>query len=144
MNSRNTNLIAFALICGAITWYDLKKCHRLPWPPRFVFAAITFLFMELVGLVDERLGAVTSIGFVIAIYMKILAPPKEGSGFWTDCGQQVGTSQPQNTAFMSGLGQNQPPSVSSISEFQQTETTQQQSTGIPGPAPAVPPGTSVM
>jgi hypothetical protein len=134
MRGRNLNLIAFVIICIAITYYDIRKCKRMPWPPRFIFAGIAFGFMELVSLFDETLSGVTAIGFVIATFLK--------EGFVATCDEMQGTGHPQVVDFMSGTT-NQPPSVGSITEYQQA-TTQQQSTGIPGPAPALPPGTTVV
>lgn len=89
----------------------------MPWPPRFIFAALAFAMMELVSAVDETLGGVTSIGFVIAVFLK--------EGFVSDCEHitTVATGQPQSATFIgdttSGNPQQQPSSTSSLSEYQQ-------------------------
>lgn len=114
MRGRNLNMLAFILICGTIAYFDLKKCHRLPWPPRFVFAGMTFLMMDIVTLFDETLGGVTAIGFFIAIFLK--------EGFVSDCDHQAAVSgQPQTVSFIgdSTGAQPQPTSTQSITEYQQ-------------------------
>jgi len=132
MRGRNLTILSFVLMVGIISYYDIKKCQRLPWPPRFIFAAIAFAITDVIGsMVDERLSGVMSIGFVIAAFMK--------EGFTASCQQIPGTGHPQTTAFM---GSSQPPSIQSVSEFQQ-QTTQQEAAGVPGPASALPPGTTV-
>lgn len=112
MRGRNLNLIAFVLICGAISYYDMKRCHRLPWPPRFMYAALTFLMMELLTMVDDTLGGVTAIGFVIAVFIK--------DGFVSDCDHGIPTTgQPQTTAFLGDSSASaQTGAISSVAEYQ--------------------------
>ena len=114
MRGRNLNLIAFILICGSISYFDMKKCHRLPWPPRFIFAGLTFLMMELITMVDETLGGVTAIGFFIAIFIN--------NGFVKNCAQEFGdaTTHPQTAAFMGDYTGPQQ-GIASVAEFQQQQ-----------------------
>lgn len=124
MRGRNLNLIAFLLIVATISYYDMKKCHRLPWPPRFIFAGLTFLLMEIVGLVDETLSGVTAIGFVIGIFLK--------DGFVATCKETQATGQPQNVQFVGDYTGPQG-DIASVSEYQ-SATTQTDVSGIqPGP-----------
>lgn len=119
MRGRNLNLIAFILICATITYYDLKKCRRLPWPPRFIFAGLTFFLMEAVSIFDETVAGVMAIGFVIAIFLK--------DGFVADCEHGAQTGQPQTTEFMgdyTGPGQG----IASVSEFQAGQSAAQAQT----------------
>lgn len=118
MRGRNLNLMAFILICATITYYDLRRCKRLPWPPRFIFAGLTFFLMEAVSLVDESIAGVLAIGFVIAIFLK--------DGFVADCDHGAQTGQPQTVEFIGDYtGPDQ--GISSVSEFQAGQ--QQQSGG---------------
>lgn len=96
MRGRNLNLMAFVLICGTIAYFDMKKCHRLPWPPRFIFAGLTFFLMEAVSLMDETVAGVMAIGMVIAIYLK--------EGFVSNCPSEFGgaTGQPAKIGNING------------------------------------------
>lgn len=93
----------------------MKKCHELPWPPQFIYTAMVFLMLDLLALANEEIAGVSSIGFVIAIFVK--------QGWIADC-EHGGTGQPQTTAYMGGQ---QPPSTASLQEYQQQ--TQQGGTG---------------
>jgi len=115
--------MAFILIVAIITYNDMKKCHRLPWPPRFIFAGLTFFLMEAVAILDETVAGVMAIGFVIAIYMK--------DGFVSSCpGQTTSqTGQPQSVEFtgdFTGPGQGIP----SVTEFQQASNPVQPGTTL--------------
>lgn len=131
MRGRNLNLLAFVLICATITYYDMKKCHRLPWPPRFVFAGMTFFLMEGVSIIDETLAGVIAIGMVIAIFLK--------KGLVSNCqGEfQGATGQPAkigningNAEIPSWVGDYTGPQqgIPSVAEFQAGQQ-QQQSPG---------------
>lgn len=124
MRGRNLNLMAFILICAVIAYTDLKKCGRLPWPPRFIFAGLTFFIMTLISMVDDTLGGVTSIGFVIAIFVKELTPGSKG--IMQDCNPGGATGQPQTIDF---LGENQPPSTASLSEYNSSQAQPAQGSG---------------
>jgi hypothetical protein len=121
MRGRNLNLLAFILICSTIAYYDMKKCHRLPWPPRFIFAGMTFFMMEAVSLFDETVAGVMAIGFVIAIFLK--------NGFVASCDHGAQTGQPQSVEFVgdfTGPGQGIP----SVSEYQAGQAVPGQGTSL--------------
>ena len=111
MRGRNLNLMAFILICATITYYDMKKCHRLPWPPRFIFAGLTFFMMEGIAIFDETIAGIMAIGMVIAIFLK--------EGFVASCdGGVTPTGHPQTVEFIgdyTGPGQS---GIASVAEFQ--------------------------
>jgi hypothetical protein len=115
MNGKRLNLMAFMLICGAITYFDLRKCHRLPWPPRFIFAGMTFLMMEVISMFDETIAGVVAIGFVIAIFLK--------DGFVSDCDHVSPTGQPQAIEFVGDYTGPQQ-GIVSVAEFQAGQTQQ--------------------
>jgi hypothetical protein len=117
--------MAFVIIVGIITYNDMKKCHRLPWPPRFIFAGLTFFLMEGISLIDETVAGVMAIGMVIAIYMK--------DGFVASCPGEAGTAsqtgQPQSVEFtgdFTGPGSGIP----SVSEYQQASNPVQPGTTL--------------
>lgn len=111
MRGRNLNLAAFVIICGTIAYHDMKKCHRMPWPPRFIFAGLTFFMMEAVSLFDESISGVLAIGFVIAVLLK--------DGFVANCpDSKAATGSPAQVEFVgdyTGADQN----IASVAEFQQ-------------------------
>ena len=124
MNPRRLNLFAFMLAISAITYWHIKKCKELPWPPQYIYTAIVFALLDIFALFNEELAGVTSIGFVIAIFVK--------QGWIADC-EHGGTGQPQLTAYIGGQ---QPPSTASLQEWQQQ-------TGASGGG-QVPPGVTVV
>lgn len=134
MRGRNLTVLAFVLVCGIIAYYDIRKCQKLPWPPRFIYAGIAFIITDIFGsMIDERLSGVMSIGFVIATFMK--------EGFHASCQETTtGTGQPQLTAFM---GTSQPGATGSVAEFEQQTAQSTQGSTPYGAAPAMPPGTTV-
>lgn len=105
MNPRRLNLYAFLLACSAITYWHIKKCRELPWPPQFIYTALVFVMLDVFSLFNEEISSISSIGFVIAIFVK--------QGWIADC-EHGGTGQPQTTAY---LGGSQPPSTASLSDF---------------------------
>jgi hypothetical protein len=107
MNLQRLNLFAFLVSISAISYYHVKKCHELPWPPQFIYTALVFAMLGIVGMFNEEIGGVGSIGFVIGIILK--------QGFIADCNHQ-GTGQPTTVAY---LGGSQPPSTASLQEWQQ-------------------------
>lgn len=131
MRGRNLNLAAFVLICGMILYLDLKKCHKLPWPPRFIFAGLTFALMELFSLVDETLSGVMSIGFVIAVALGTFSPQNIPGKLkvMAECEHGVVTTgQPQGTTLVGDVTTSAPDagqgSMASVAEYQQTQPTQ--------------------
>lgn len=94
MNTRHLYLWAFLLSVGAITYYDLKKCHHLPWPPRIIYTGLTFGLLDLFSLASEELAGVMAIGLVIATFVS--------NGWVKDCTAQTtaATGQPATTTFV--------------------------------------------
>lgn len=107
MNARKLNLYAFLLAVGAITYWHLKKCRELPWPPQYIYTALVFSLLDIFALFNEEVAGITSIGFVIAIFVK--------EGWIADC-EHGGTGQPSTTAY---LGSPQPPSAGSLVDYNQ-------------------------
>ena len=105
MNARRLNLYAFMLAAAAITYWHIKKCRELPWPPQYMYTALVFILLDILSLFNEEIAGVTSIGFVIAIFVK--------QGWIADC-EHGGTGQPQTTAY---LGSDQPPSTASLADY---------------------------
>lgn len=58
---------AFVVVCGVITYDEIKNCTELPWPPRYVAAALVFSLLDLVSMFSEGLGAALAVGFVLAM-----------------------------------------------------------------------------
>lgn len=123
MNGRRLNLYAFLLAIGAITYWHIKKCRELPWPPQYIYTAIVFALLDIFSAFNEEIAGVTSIGFVIAIFVK--------EGWIADC-EHGGTGQPGTTAY---LGSGQSPSAASLAEYAQ------QTSGV---APPQQPGATVV
>lgn len=87
MNKRHVFVLAFVLTVGVITWGDIKECHELPWPPRFVGAALVFFFLDLFSMISEDLASVMTVGVVIAAIVN--------KGFTTPgCNHTQATAQP--------------------------------------------------
>ena len=101
---------AYFLAVSAITYFHMKKCRELPWPPQYIYTGLVFIMLDIFSLLNEELSGLTSIGFVIAIFLK--------EGFIAHC-EHGGTSQPQTTAFLSDPQYAQPPSTGSLADYQQ-------------------------
>lgn len=99
-------MFSFLLAVSAITYFHMKKCHELPWPPQYIYTAMVFLMLDIFALLNEEIAGVTSIGFVIAIFVK--------QGWIADC-EHGGTGQPQTTAY---LGNPQSPATASLTDWQ--------------------------
>lgn len=106
MNARRLNMWSFLLACGAITYWHIKKCRELPWPPQYIYTALVFAMLDIFSLFNEEISAVSSIGFVIAIFVK--------QGWIADC-EHGGTGQVHTTAY---LGSSQPPVLGSLADYQ--------------------------
>ena len=115
MNARRLNMYAFLLAISAITYWHIKKCKELPWPPQYIYTGLVFLLLDVFSLFNEEISGVTSIGFVIAIFVK--------EGWIADC-EHGGTGQPQTIAY---IGNTQSPATASLQEYQ----SQQQGAGLP-------------
>lgn len=118
MNFRRLNMFAFLLAISAITYWHIKKCKELPWPPQYIYTALVFALLDIFSFLSEELASVTSIGFVIAIFVaegdpvsKVTKKPT-----WIKC-EHGGTGQPQTTGFIDDPNK-QPPTTASLTEFQ--------------------------
>lgn len=93
MNGRHLYLISFGAVVGIITYYDITKCKKLPWPPRLIFAGLVFLLLDIFAFFSEELAGVVAIGTVIAFVLK--------GGFVSDCGGiEQGTEQPATYTYL--------------------------------------------
>jgi len=87
MHGKRLYWMAFIITIVMLSWADIKKCHDLPWPPRFVGAGITFIGLDLFSIVNEELAGIMAIGIVIAVLVN--------AGFSPDtCNHSGGTVQP--------------------------------------------------
>jgi len=86
MSGKRLYWIAFIITVATLSWRDIKDCHDLPWPPRFVAAGITFIGLDLFSIVSEELAGVMAIGIVIAVLVN--------KGFKSSCNHAEGTAQP--------------------------------------------------
>jgi hypothetical protein len=90
VNKKHLFIMAFLITIGVISWGEIKECHELPWPPKFVGAAITFGMLDLFSILSEDLAAVIAIGIVLASLVN--------KGFTTNCQHAQGTAQPADYA----------------------------------------------
>lgn len=127
MTGRRAFLWAWIITSLMITWGAFTKCKppQLPWPPRFIFAAMAFGILDIFSVLQEELAGVIAIGIVLAAIVQNVNPSSTCiRGFCTDCSHQ-GTGQTDATVlaeFTQSPAQNPitPPS-----------TTPQQGTTIP-------------
>lgn len=96
MNARRFYLIGFLLSVSIISYYQMKECHRLPWPPRIIYTGLAFVAIDLASMFNEEIAGVVAIGLVIALWLN-----KEWSA---DCSAYTteATSQPATTASLTG------------------------------------------
>lgn len=105
MSGRHLYLWAFLIAAGTISYYDLKKCKMLPWPPRLIKTGLVFGILDLVSIFNEEIAGVTAIGLVIATFVQ--------NGWVSDCEHPQATGQPQKTKFIgNSLATPQPQSYS--------------------------------
>lgn len=104
----NKMLVAFAVAVGLISWNEIKTCHDLPWPPRFVFAGLTFGMLDMLSLIDEDLAGVIAVGFVLALALPFAESVETArtskattNPFTANCNHQS-TGQPNTTTELSG------------------------------------------
>jgi hypothetical protein len=121
MNTKHLYLTAFLLSIAGITFFSLKDCKELPWPPRIIATAIVFALIDIMSFFTEELAGVTAIGIVIAIYVQ-----KGFAQGGCQHNQATGTGQVQlaSTAGISAAGQ-QPPQYNIFANAQPGQTTQQ-------------------
>jgi hypothetical protein len=90
----NKFAIAFGGAIVIISWQDIKQCHELPWPPRFIYAGLTFGIIDLISLWNDQLAGLVAIGFLLALLTQSLVKPQ--------CTRPQGTPQPSTMAEISG------------------------------------------
>lgn len=100
MRYRNGFIIGFVIVAGFITWDEVAQCHELPWPPRYIGAAIVFGLLYIFTLVSAELAGVMAVGFALATAVQTLTPAaKRGSNtnfFQANCQHAEGTAQPSS------------------------------------------------
>lgn len=94
MNIKHAFLAGFAITAGIITWGDISQCHEMPWPPRFVGAALAFGMLDLFSVVSEELAGVIALGIVLAAIVN--------KGFSTSCDHAEATAQPASYQSLQG------------------------------------------
>jgi hypothetical protein len=100
MRGKRLYWIAFVITVFMLAYRDIKDCHDLPWPPRFVGAGITFIGLDLFSIISEELAGIMAIGIVIAVLVN--------KGFKSECNHSEGTVQP--ASYQSIIpGANTPP-----------------------------------
>lgn len=90
-------IAGFVITVGMITYGDVSKCKTLPWPPRFVAAAIVFGMLDLFSAVNEELPGVIAIGIVLAAIVN--------KGFAASCEHAGSTAQPASYSSLQTPGQ---------------------------------------
>lgn len=102
MNRRHIFLGAFVIFVGIHTYWELRNCHDLPWPPHFIGAGIALGLLDLFSFVNEDLASVMAIGLVLASVVQ--------KGFTGDCSHKcTGTSAPTSYALIPNAGQTSGP-----------------------------------
>ena len=69
MNIPHLYSIAFALVVAMIIYDEVRYCHDLPWPPRFIAAGMVFGLLDIGSLLIPSLTGVMAIGLVLAIIL---------------------------------------------------------------------------
>lgn len=141
MQGKHLYMWAFLLAAGAISWYEMKDCHRLPWPPRLIYTAMTFGALEITAAFSESITGVMAIGIVIALFVNKGFAFSQYTG---QCKEYTGyaTTQANGTAYLTDAttaNMQQPASVSFAYGVNPTSGAPQSSTVAPstgGPAGA--------
>jgi hypothetical protein len=90
-------VIGWALAVGIITYQEVKSCHDLPWPPRFIAAALVFGMLDIfAAFISAQLAGVIAIGLILGLWMN--------KQFLTNCTHQ-GTIQPVSFNSLQGSGE---------------------------------------
>lgn len=74
MNTRFLFIGGFVLTVGTISYYEIKQCHELPWPPRIVATGAVFALLDVFSLALPELSGVIAIGFALAMILNTLNP----------------------------------------------------------------------
>lgn len=135
MNVRRLNLYAFLIAIAMITYWHMKRCKELPWPPQYIYTALVFALLDIVSFFNEEIAGVSSIGMVLGIFFVEAGTIGQGhilGTTFTAC-EHGGTGQPQTTGFIStNYGGDQPPSAASMDY--QTGAAGQTAAAIPPPS----------
>ena len=96
MNVRHAYVAGFALTIGTITYYDVKTCKTLPWPPRIVASALVFGILDLFSILSPELAGIVAIGIVLASLVN--------KGFTSNCDHAQATTQAYEFQTIKGQG----------------------------------------
>lgn len=92
MNKAHMFVAGWAIVTGIITYQEVKSCHDLPWPPRFIAAALVFGLLWLFGtFISMELAGIIAVGMVLALWMN--------KQFLTNC-NHTGTVQPASYQYL--------------------------------------------
>lgn len=92
---------AWIVVSAMIAYQDIHHCHDLPWPPRFIYAAIVFGMLDIAGGFIPELAALMAGGMVLAFGLCTLRPNSRCGGFHASCDHH-GTEQPASYQFIQG------------------------------------------
>lgn len=112
MNTQRVFLAAFVIVAGIISYQDIRYCSELPWPPRFIFTALTFGLLDLASPMAPELTALMAGGMTLGFGLCTLAPAQACGFFKPDCDKQTGksnheanaTAQPAAYQFLKNSG----------------------------------------
>jgi membrane protein CcdC involved in cytochrome C biogenesis len=66
MNKNHLMVGGFIITVGMISYYEIKNCHTIPWPPRIVATGIVFGMIDLFSIFSPELAGVIAVGFILA------------------------------------------------------------------------------
>jgi len=100
MNTRALFVGCFAIVSGLIAFDEIRKCHELPWPPRFIATGIVFMMLDLLSTMAASLATAFAVGFVLAMLVCTAAPTNQATGkptcnmslFGTNCNERKGVA----------------------------------------------------
>lgn len=101
MNPRFLFMGGFVITVGVISYYEVKECHDLPWPPRIVATGAVFALLDAFSFFSPELSGVIAIGFMLAMVVntKLNAsvncdPTKKGCPCASQASDMVGIPPP--------------------------------------------------
>lgn len=100
MTDRRLFLAAWLITGGFITWQEITVCHDWPWPPRYIFAALTYGVLDLLSTVVGDVAGVVAIGMTLSFIIQTFTPKGAGKGFAKPNCNHVGTSQPASYKYL--------------------------------------------
>lgn len=75
----HAKIFGFLIVVGIITWREIVDCHTLPWPPRYLDAAIVFGILDIGGSVlGDDLTNIVAMGLVLAMLVREIRPSPSG------------------------------------------------------------------